>query len=299
VTTKGGKDYYISFNDDHTRFTLLYLQRTKDQTFKSYKKYRAWTKTQQNTTEIKLLCSDRGGEYLSGEFSEYLDEMGTMRKLTIHYTPEYNGVVEHLNRTLLEKVWAMLHASSLLKNLWGEAVMHAVYLKNRTSTCTLKGKTPFEMLTGKKLNIANLCEFGTKVWVHDTSGSKLDGHSHVGRWPVDSVSITNLIKSYPDKQTVSIERSIKFDDDWVMVPQTVTLEGELAGNKPDDSAPLTQAIPDPKPLAPAQPTQDHLRADFEPAQKPSRLSKLALNVFGKNLIMLNVYVLEKERPVVK
>jgi hypothetical protein len=50
-----------------------------------------------------------------------------------------------------------------------------------------------------------------------------------------------------------------------MVPQTVTLERELAGNKPDDSAPLTQAIPDPKPLAPAQPTQDHLGADFEPA----------------------------------
>jgi hypothetical protein len=57
-----------------------------------------------------------------------------------------------------------------------------------------------------------------------------------------------------------------------MVPQTVTLEGELPGNKPDNLAPLTQAIParnlqipDPKPLAPAQPTQDHLGADFEPA----------------------------------
>jgi hypothetical protein len=51
----------------------------------------------------------------------------------------------------------MLHASGLPKNLWGEAVMHAVYLKNCTSTRTLKNKTPFEMLTGKKPNIANLC----------------------------------------------------------------------------------------------------------------------------------------------
>jgi hypothetical protein len=102
-------------------------------------------------------------ENLSGEFNEYLDKMGTVRKLTIHDTPEYNGVAERLNHTLLEKVWAMLHASGLPKNLWGEAVMHAVYLKNRTSTRTLKNKTPFEMLTGKKPNIANLCEFGTKV----------------------------------------------------------------------------------------------------------------------------------------
>jgi hypothetical protein len=74
----------------------------------------------------------------------------------------------------------MLHASGLPKNLWGEAVMHAVYLKNRTSTRTLEGKTPFEMLTGKKPNIANLHEFGTKVWVHDTCSSKLDGRSCVG-----------------------------------------------------------------------------------------------------------------------
>jgi hypothetical protein len=50
-----------------------------------------------------------------------------------------------------------------------------------------------------------------------------------------------------------------------MVPRTVTLEGKLAGNKPDDLALLIQAIPDPKSLALAQPTQDHLRADFEPA----------------------------------
>jgi hypothetical protein len=109
------------------------------------------------------------------------------------------------------------------------------------------------------------CEFSTKVWVHDASGSKLDGRSRVGHWVgFDEVSNGHRIY-WPDKQSVSIERSIKFDDDWVMVPRTVTLEGELAGNKPDDSAPLTQAIPDPKPLALVQPTQDHLRADFEPA----------------------------------
>jgi hypothetical protein len=77
-------------------------------------------------------------------------------------------------------------------------------------------------------------------------------------------------------------------------------------NKPDNSAPLTQAIPtqnlqfpDPKPLAPAQPTQDHLKADFEPVQEPSRLSKLVLNVFRKNLILLNIYILEKEQLVVE
>jgi hypothetical protein len=91
-------------------------------------------------------------------------------------------VAEHLNLTILTKVRAILHASGFPKNLWGEAVMHAVYLKNRTSTHTLNGKTPYEMLTGNQPNLANLHEFSTKVWVHDTSGSKLNGCSHIGCW---------------------------------------------------------------------------------------------------------------------
>ena len=39
----------------------------------------------------------------------------------------------------------------------------------------LNGKTPYEMLYGKKPNLAGLREWGTKVWVHDASGTKLDG----------------------------------------------------------------------------------------------------------------------------
>ena len=76
----------------------------------------------------------------------------------------------------------MLHASQLLKFLWGKAVKYAVYLKNRTSTKALDGKTPFEVYFGKKPNIAGLHEFKCKVWVHNLTGSKLDGRLEVGKW---------------------------------------------------------------------------------------------------------------------
>ena len=69
----------------------------------------------------------------------------------------------------------MLHASGLPKFLWGEVVMHAVYLKNRTSTKSLNGKTPFEAFHGLKPNLSGLPEFGCRVWVHTLGGSKLDG----------------------------------------------------------------------------------------------------------------------------
>ena len=41
-------------------------------------------------------------------------------------TLQENGVMEHVNRTLLEKVHMMLHSAQLPKSLWGEALIHAV-----------------------------------------------------------------------------------------------------------------------------------------------------------------------------
>ncbi|GJV61069.1 retrotransposon protein, putative, ty1-copia subclass [Tanacetum coccineum] len=42
--------------------------------------------------KIKALRSDRGGEYLSQEFKDYLSENGIVQNLTSPYTPQQNGV---------------------------------------------------------------------------------------------------------------------------------------------------------------------------------------------------------------
>jgi len=97
-----------------------------------------------------------GGEYLSTEFLDHLQLKDTIWWLTIHDTPKYNGLSKRLNRTLIEKVHAMLHDSQLLKFLWGEALNHAVYLKNQTWTPVLKGTTPYKVLTGSKPDLSTL-----------------------------------------------------------------------------------------------------------------------------------------------
>ena len=75
---------------------------SKDQVFAKYKLYEAMMSRQQDVC-IKTLFTDRGGEYTSKEFEEYLAKKGTKHRLTIHDTPEQNGVAEWLNRTLVEK----------------------------------------------------------------------------------------------------------------------------------------------------------------------------------------------------
>ena len=94
--TPGHKEYYVSFTDDYSRWTHLKLLATKDETFEAYQDFEVWANTQHDA-KIMRLRSDRGGEYLDGEFSKHLQRNGTIRLLTTHDTPEYNGVSERLN----------------------------------------------------------------------------------------------------------------------------------------------------------------------------------------------------------
>jgi len=69
----------------------------------------------------------------------------------------------------------MLHDSGLPRSLWGEAVCHAVWLKNRTPTKALDGRTPLEVATGKKPDLTNVCAWGSHILVRVEGGSKLEG----------------------------------------------------------------------------------------------------------------------------
>jgi hypothetical protein len=66
------------------------------------------------------------------------------------------------------------HTSGLPQNLWGEALMHVVWMTNRSASQVLNGKTLYELLTGKKRDLRNVHEWGAHMWVHDPSSSKLD-----------------------------------------------------------------------------------------------------------------------------
>jgi hypothetical protein len=85
----------------YQRRSLSQLLQTKDKAFAAYKSFAAWVKTQHGV-RVKRLRSDRGGEYTSGEFSDFLKSQGTECRLTTHDTPQHNGVSELLNCRILE-----------------------------------------------------------------------------------------------------------------------------------------------------------------------------------------------------
>jgi hypothetical protein len=141
--------------------------------------------------------------------------------------------MECLNHTLLEKVRAMLHESDLPKFLWAEATAHAVYLKNRTWTRSIGDTTPYELLNRQKPNLGNLHPWGCRVRVHSTGGSKLNAQSSVGRWMGFDAKTKDGHRVYwPERRTVSVERSVKFnfEPDEVVVG-ALPLEGECGNDE--------------------------------------------------------------------
>src|SRR5688572_29412961 len=103
TTARGGFQYFITFTDDFSRYGYVYLMRHKSETFEKFKEFQNEVENQRGK-KIKALRSDRGGEYLSHEFSNHLKSCGIVPQLTPPGTPQRNGVSERRNRTLLDMV---------------------------------------------------------------------------------------------------------------------------------------------------------------------------------------------------
>jgi hypothetical protein len=75
----GGAHYYVSFIDDYTDEATIRFMPRKSDTLAKYLDFKAWAEAQRGARVIKTLQSDRGGEYLSKEFSDHLAHKGTER----------------------------------------------------------------------------------------------------------------------------------------------------------------------------------------------------------------------------
>jgi hypothetical protein len=136
-----------------------------------------------------------------------------VHETTAPYTPEQNGKAERLNRTLMERVRAMLQDTKLPNSLWAEAVTTANYIRNR-SPVNGATKTPLELFFGKKPDISQMRTFGAKAYVHIPKAlrQKLDPVSRKGifvGYAADSKAYRVLMD---DTNKIEVSRNVSFDE---------------------------------------------------------------------------------------
>ncbi|KAH9660415.1 Integrase catalytic domain-containing protein [Citrus sinensis] len=84
-----------------------------------------------------------------------------------------------MNKTLTEKIRAMLRTAGLPNSFWAEAAKTACYIVNRSPSTAIGLKTVMEMWTGKPVDYSYLHAFGCPVYVmyNAQERTKLDSKS--------------------------------------------------------------------------------------------------------------------------
>lgn len=156
-----GKRYLVTFIDDFTGYTVIYLVSSKSEVFGKMKEFIEIGKTK-FSRKVKVFRSDRGGEYLCGEVRKFLK----VEAIRVHYTAaEQIGVAERKSRTFTKMARCMLLDTDLGNSFWAEAVMTANYIQNRLPAHLLK-VTPYEGWNGSKPHLRNFKMFGSKCFVN-------------------------------------------------------------------------------------------------------------------------------------
>ena len=151
--------YFVTFIDEKSKYTWITLLPSKDRVFDAFKNFEAYISNHFNC-KLKVLRTDNGGEYMSKTFQEHLTKHSILHQTSCSYNPQQNGIAERKNRHLMEVTWSIMFHMSVPKRFWGDAVMTACYLINKTPTRVLKDVSPYKVLNKTEPFLDHLRVFG-------------------------------------------------------------------------------------------------------------------------------------------
>jgi len=105
IESVGRKQYYVSFIDDYSKFTWIYLIKYKSEVFQKFHDF-------QNLVErlfdrkIKAVQTDWGGEYQ--RLSSFFTKIGISHHVSCPHAHQQNGAAERKHRHIVEVGLALL-----------------------------------------------------------------------------------------------------------------------------------------------------------------------------------------------
>lgn len=136
TSTISGAKYFLTVVDDFSRVVWVYLMRDKGQTGDLLRTFCNMVKTQFGKT-VKIIRSDNGREFDSQPMTQYLTQNGILQQTSMVDTLEQNGWVERKHRHILEVARALRFQAHLPIEFWGEYMLTAAHLINRTPSVIL------------------------------------------------------------------------------------------------------------------------------------------------------------------
>jgi hypothetical protein len=157
--------------DDFTRYTSVFFLVDKSGVFAMFKSFVKRIHNEFETT-IKKVRYDNRSEFKNTRVEDLCDEFRIRHQFLAKYTPQSNNLVERKNKTLIDIARSMLSEYNVSHSFWAEAINMACYYSNRLYCHPMMEKTPYELLSERKPNIAYFWVFCCKRYILN-KGTKL------------------------------------------------------------------------------------------------------------------------------
>jgi transposase InsO family protein len=139
--------------DDFTRYTWVVFLVDKSDVFVIFKTFIKRVQNEFETTIKKVRC-DNGSEFKNTRIDEFCDEYGIRPQFSAKCIPQSNGLVERKNITLIDMARLILSEYNVSHSFWAEGINMACFYNNRFYCHQFIEKTTYEILNGRKPNIA-------------------------------------------------------------------------------------------------------------------------------------------------
>ncbi|GJS88135.1 retrovirus-related pol polyprotein from transposon TNT 1-94 [Tanacetum coccineum] len=217
VRSYGGNHYTLVIVDYYSRYTWTRFLKDKTEAFDQFKIFSKKIQNQLGCTIVSIR-TDHGREFDEVQFGEFCNANGITHNFSAPHTPQSNGVVKRKNRTLQEMSRTMSNEQSLPQKFWCNAVDTSTYILNRILIRAILGKTPYEILRGRKHTLDYFRVFGRKCFILNTKDylTKFDPKSYEGVFlGYSQNSKANIILN---KHTKKIEESLNVTFDETPTP---------------------------------------------------------------------------------
>ncbi|CAI7807607.1 unnamed protein product [Closterium sp. NIES-53] len=163
VAAKDGSLFFLLLKDRHSLFVWTMPVAKKSDVLREFQKWPVLVERQAKKS-VLMLRSDRGGEFLGKEFTDFVDGKGIVHDLTCPYTPQQNCMAKQEMRTAVDSVRTMLLHMNVQHHWWHLALRQAVWVRNCLERSTTPpGMTPYQLLTGKKPDLTLARVWGCMV----------------------------------------------------------------------------------------------------------------------------------------
>jgi len=224
-----GKRYIITFIDEKSHKSWIYLMRKKSEAIDIIIKFINQLNNTFDGKNVKIFKSDNAKEYKNKKIIEFCEEKGIRKVYSPPYSPENNGIAERFNQTLISCAKTLLFWSKLSENFWDYAVMYANYLYNKTPHQVSKNNIPDESFYGQKVKINHIRTFGciTYYKIYDQNKGKFQSNSRRGIFlGFDEFSHSYLIMDYKNYKIYNSVEIICLED----VPADISLSNKASNN---------------------------------------------------------------------